>query len=138
MEHDFELVLLLYYAEIAVADVPDKVCKLRLSALGELRWYLNHYRKLGYLQKLLCGIAAKKCERIKTATTATEMYQILKPRCPRYNGNRFLPDEYSVPEEELICWSKASLRAPLNEVGCNRFMELFKQVLPEESKLLSL
>ena len=47
-------------------------------------------------------------------------------------------DDYSVPEEELICWSEASKNAPLNEVGFKCYMELFKQVLPEESKALLL
>ncbi len=50
----------------------------------------------------------------------------------QHNGSKFIPDEFSVPEEELICWSETSLRAPLNEAGFNRYMELFRQILPME------
>lgn len=50
----------------------------------------------------------------------------------------FIPDAYSVPEEELICWSETSLKGPLTAEGFQRYMELFKQVLPEESRRLAL
>lgn len=62
--------------------------------------------------------------------------KILKPQFPYYNGNRFVPDKYSVPEEELICWSEASMIAPLNDVAFQRYMELFRDILPEQSKLI--
>ena len=67
-----------------------------------------------------------------------EMEKLLKPSCPHYYGGRFTPGEYHIPEEELIGWSEASLRTPLNSAGYQRYMELFKQVLPEESRRLSL
>ena len=41
-------------------------------------------------------------------------------------------------EEELICWSEASLRAPLNETGFQRYSELFRLVFPEESERLNI
>ena len=50
----------------------------------------------------------------------------------------FIPDAYSVPEEELICWSETSLKGPLTAESFQRYMELFKQVLPEESRRLAL
>lgn len=61
----------------------------------------------------------------------TETNEILKPQCPKYDGNKFTTNKYSVPEEELIVWSKASLTAPLNTVSCERYMEVFKTVFPE-------
>lgn len=136
MEDNFMLVIIPYFAEVLTAEVPESVRDLRLHAIGEVRLYLLHYQQHGYMPKLLCAIAEKKCKRILTIHTKAEMERLLKPKCPYYDGNRFQPDEYSVPEEELICWSEASLRAPLNEAGFNRYMELFRQVLPEESKLL--
>lgn len=57
---------------------------------------------------------------------------------PAYHGGKFSPGEYDIPEEELIGWSEAALRVPLNNVGFRRYMELFRQVLPEESRKLSL
>ena len=88
------------------------------------------------MSKLLCAIAEKKCEHIMAVTTKADVEQIVKPCCPHYDGNKFIQGPYSVPEEEMICWSEASLKAPLNSEACKRYLELFQQVLPEESKLL--
>lgn len=133
---DFQLVIIPYIAAITVSDDSEKICNLRLWAIKEMQQYLWHYKKLGYMLKLLCAIARKKCEMILTLTTKAEIERLIKPHCPQYNGNRFIPDKYSIPEEELICWSEASLRAPLNETGFRRYLELFHQVLPDESRAL--
>jgi len=137
-EKDFMLVMIPYFAEVLTADMPDSVRLLRFQALKGVQQYLNRYQENGYLPELVSAIAEKKCKRILTLTTKAEMERLVKPRCPHYDGNRFWPDEYIVPEEELICWSETSLRAPLNEAGQKRYMELFRQVLPEESKLLAI
>ena len=63
---------------------------------------------------------------------------LVRPNCPHYDGAGFIPDAYSVPEEELICWSETSLKGPLTAESFQRYMELFKQVLPEESRRLAL
>ena len=58
------------------------------------------------------------------------MKKFLQPRCPHYDGEKFIEDPYIIPEEELICWSYASLRFPLNSIGAARFQEVFKRVFP--------
>ena len=132
MKDDFMDVLIPYYAEIIAGDMPDETRELRFTAIRRLQGYLCHYQKLGYMAKLLYAIAEKKGELICSISNKTEMEKLLKPRCPHYNGNKFIPDEFCVPEEELICWSETSLQAPLNEVGFHRYMELFSQILPAE------
>ena len=117
-------------------DISEKIKELRLSALEELYNYLKHYEESGYVDKLICKIAEKKIDMIMKIKTKEEKDMVIKPRCPKFYGDRFLTDEYSVPEEELICWSEASLRAPLNEHGFNRYMELFKKIFPNEEKIL--
>ena len=117
-------------------DISEKIKELRLSALKELYNYLNHYEKLGYVDKLICKIAEKKIDMIMKIKNKEEKDKVIKPRCPEFNGNSFFTDEYSVPEEELICWSEASLIAPLNEQGFNRYMELFKKIFPNEEKII--
>ena len=129
---DFSLVLIPFFAELIAGDMPDKVRSLRFSALREVQRYLAHYRKLGFVPRLLCAIAHKKGELISGISTKAEMERVVHPQVPHYNGSKFVPDEYMVPEEELICWSETSLRAPLNEAGFNRYMELFRQVMPDE------
>lgn len=63
---------------------------------------------------------------------------MIRPRAPHFDGNKFIPDRYNIPEEELICWCETSLRGPLNENGFNRYMEVFHEVFPERSELLSI
>ena len=132
---DFELCLLAFIAETLACDnISDKVRKLRLNALKQLQSYLNYYKKLGYMDILLNAIAEKKGKMILQVSSKTEIDKLLKPRCPHFDGSKFVPDKYHVPEEELICWSETSLKAPLNHNGFKRYAELFKQVFPDKSK----
>ena len=138
MEEDYMTVIIVCIAEIAVSDAADQVKKLRLGAISSLQRCLRYYRQLGYMPKLLYAIAEKKCRMISSIASKPELEKLIRPRCPHYDGNRFIPDTYSVPEEELICWSETSLKVPLNAAGFQRYMDLFKQVLPEESRRLAL
>ncbi len=133
---DYRIVMIPLYATVIADDMPDHHREMRFLALREMSRYLHHYENLGYMQKLLCVIARKKGAMILKTTSKADMQRILKPRCPHYDGNRFVPDPFSVPEEEMICWSETSLKAPLMEEACRRYMELFQQVLPEEYALL--
>ena len=138
MEYDSMLAVAQCFAEIMTADISDKVRSLRFSAVQELRVYLRHYSNLGYMPKLIYAIAEKKCRLINTISSKAEMERLIKPRCPHYNGNTFIPDEYGISEEEAICWSEASLLAPLNSAAFQRYMEVFQMVLPEESEKMKL
>ena len=136
MKDEFTIVKLPYFAELIVADMTDSVRNLRFDAMRQVQDYLHHYEMLGYMPGLLCVIAEKKCRYIMAATTKADMEQIIKPHCPHYDGNRFIPEPYSIPEEEMICWSETSMKEPLTSVGLGRYLELFHQVFPEESKFL--
>ena len=136
MKDEFTIVMLPYFAELIVADMPDSVRNLRFDAMRQVQDYLHHYEVLGYMPGLLCVIAEKKCRYIMAAATKADMEQIIKPHCPHYDGNRFIPGSYSIPEEEMICWSETSKKEPLTSVGLGRYLELFHQVFPEESKFL--
>ena len=136
MKDEFTIVMLPYFAELIVADMPDSVRNLRFDAMRQVQDYLHHYEVLGYMPGLLCVIAEKKCRYIMAAATKADMEQIIKPHCPYYDGNRFIPGPYSIPEEEMICWSETSKKEPLTSVGLGRYLELFHQVFPEESKFL--
>lgn len=43
---------------------------------------------------------------------------------------------YYVEEEELMLWSETSQRGSLISAGYDRYMELFKKLLPEKAKFL--
>lgn len=122
------------YAEAIAADVPERVRVLRIAAIREVQKYLTIYQDHGYDQRLIDTIAEKKCKMISTITSKREMDLLVKPRCPYFDGNRFIPDKFIVPEEEAICWSEASLRAPLNSWAFERYMEVFRQIYPEKSR----
>ena len=129
---DFEMVIFFAFAEIVMdEDASDDLKSLRIDALKKVQRSLNHYHHLGYIPELTRAIAEKKCRMIKEATSKSEMEKFLQPRCPRYDGERFIEDPYIIPEEELICWSYASLRFPLNSIGTARFQEVFKRVFPD-------
>ena len=131
----YELSLVPCFAEVIVDEtISDKVRGMRFNALMTLQAQLNHYKKLGYVDELIDGIAEKKSGMIMKVTSKTEMDRVLQPHAPRYDGCRFIPDEYLTPEEELIAWSQTSLKGPLVECGQRRFSELFKQLFPDKSK----
>ena len=128
---DFEMVIFFAFAEIVMdEDASNDLKSLRIDALKKVQRSLNHYHHLGYIPELTRAIAEKKCRMIKEATSKSEMEKFLQPRCPRYDGEKFIEDPYIIPEEELICWSYASLRFPLNSIGAARFQEVFKRVFP--------
>lgn len=133
---DYSLTLIFAYAEVIAGDMSDKVRVIRFDALKRLQAMLAFYKDRGYMEELLDGIAEKKCQMIMSVTSKTEMEKVLKPHCPHYDGVKFIPDTYNVPEEELICWSETSFLAPIKEAGYKRYMEVFKSVFPEKSKQL--
>ena len=129
---DFEMVIFFAFAEIVMdEDASDDLKSIRIDALKKVQRSVNHYHHLGYIPELTRAIAEKKCRMIKEATSKSEMEKFLQPRCPRYDGAKFIEDPYIIPEEELICWSYASLRFPLNNIGAARFQEVFKRVFPD-------
>ena len=129
---DFEMVIFFAFAEIVMdEEASDGLKSLRIDALKKVQRSLNHYHHLGYIPELTRAIAEKKCRMITEATSKSEMEKFLQPRCPRYDGEKFIEDPYIIPEEELICWSYASLRFPLNNIGAARFQEVFKRVFPD-------
>ncbi len=99
-----------------------------------MRTYLNQYQKMGFPLALILRILIRKGYMILCTTAKKDMECIVIPKAPRYDGSKFVPGEYFVPQEELICWSETSLIAPLNSVGVKRYMEVFKMVYPEKFK----
>lgn len=128
---NYEVIILFALVEIAMdKGASEHLKKLRIAALNKVQHRLNAYHHLGYIRQLTTTIAEKKCSMIQKAATQAEIKRILGPRCPRYDGNKFVEDPYILPEEELIGWSCVSLQVPLNAVGAARFQELFNRIFP--------
>ena len=134
---DHVLIVVSYFAEVLADDtITDKVAMLRLAALRKLMGQLYRYKERGFAESLLCVVAKKKGEFILGTSSKTEMERMLVPRAPHFDGNRFVPDKYSIPEEELMAWSETSLKGPLAAEAFDRFCELFKIVYPEKAKTI--
>ena len=96
---DFEMVIFFAFAEIVMdEDASDDLKSIRIDALKKVQRSLNHYHHLGYIPELTRAIAEKKCRMIKEATSKSEMEKFLQPRCPRYDGEKFIEDPYIIPE----------------------------------------
>lgn len=87
-----------------------------------------------YDERLVQEIAIKKSQMILDAKTVEDVRNYANPPEPRYNYASFEGNKYLLPEEECIMWSEASLRAPLNEAGFKRYMQVFSEVFPEKAK----
>lgn len=136
---DYLMALIPYFAHvIAESEITDEIRTLRWDSLCRLHGQLRRYEKRNYDSTLLSSLAAKKAEQIVQARTKKEMAQIFNPHAPHFDGAKFILDAYLVPEEELICWCEASLRAPFNEYSMRRYIEVFCQVFPEKSRELEL
>ena len=132
---DYNLAIIPYFAEILVDDKSNNhVKEIRFNGLKRLQSQIEFYKSRGFVDFLLYNIAQKKGKMIMETTSQTEMEQLLKPHCPHFDGNEFLPDKYNVPEEELICWSETSMLAPLNEYAYRRMMKVFGEVFPKEKE----
>ena len=120
------------FCNIQKSDIKPQLKELRSEAIARLYLRISMYERDNYDERLLIGIAEKKSKMICSATSKTIVEKILHPRAPRYDGNEFIPQEYSVPEEELIGWCETSLKAPLNHAAFERYMAVFANVFPDK------
>ena len=115
----------------------DPLAEEKIAAIAELLAKCNYYNNEGFTPGLITAIYQKKTAFIQAAKTKTELKEILKPPAIKYNGNEIIAaNKYNIPEEELIVWSMTSLRAPLTAAGFDRYMKLFKEILPEAEEIL--
>ena len=124
------------FAEILMAmanlNCEDKLFEEKSAALIQLNTLIDSYAKEGFRGDLVEQIANKKTAFICGATTKAELKEIFEPPKIHYDYNKIHPvGKHHILEEELICWSLASLRAPLVKHGFDRYMEVFKKVFPE-------
>lgn len=125
-----------YITELLMDDeVNEKLRSRRFDALRKMRGIAAQYEKDGFLPELVETIFCKKAVFIMKATMKAELEEIVKPSIPRYSGGIFYPgNPYHVEEEELILWSKTSLKAPLIPQGYKRYQELFEKYIGHEAK----
>lgn len=116
-------------AELFVSSEGQKENLLheKFEALRKSWSYIEVYAKDGFSEEILDAIMEKKAKMILSAKTIKDVRELSEPPKPYYTGNGWAVSKNSVPEEEMVLWSKASLRAPLTQEAMERYMELFKQ-----------
>lgn len=131
---DFTFVLMEQFARLlADPGANEHLFEIRFHALRELHSQILFYQKRSFHPRLLFSIAEKKGNMILSANGKAELQAILHPKLPIFDGRDFRPGPYLTPEEELICWSETSLKAPLNSDAARRFQVLFREVFPDEA-----
>lgn len=88
---------------------------------------VRFFRNQGIRSDVVHVVYEKRMDLIRAAKTVAELNEIAKPAKPHHTGNGFATGAYDVPEEEMIFWSLASLKAPLNHEASERYLDLFKQ-----------
>ena len=83
----------------------------RFDAMRKARGIASKHEEEGFLPELIESVFCKKADFIMRAKTKAEIEKILKPSVPKYSCGKFNPDsKYHIEEEELILWSKTSLK----------------------------
>lgn len=133
MTEPYILELCPVYEAIKADDtMPEMLKKTKLEAIQEIAARLGQYSRGTWDPLLLIGYAKKKSRYILDAKNKGEINEILKAPKPHYNGDKFQDGPYQVDEEELICWSEASLRRPPSGAAVERMFELMYRVFPAE------
>lgn len=116
-------------------ELNEKLRSRRFDALRKMRGITVQYEEEKFLPELVETVFCKKADFIMRAKTKAELEEIIKPSSPRYSGGIFYPgNPYHVEEEELILWSKTSLKAPLISQGYKRYQELFEKYVKDEAR----
>lgn len=105
----------------------DKLLEEKFEALRKVFSYTEMYEKEGFAAVILDTIMEKKADMILKAATLKDIRELANPPKPHYDGRRWRVSKNSVPEEEMLWWSMASLKAPLNREATERFEDLFRQ-----------
>lgn len=108
--------------------LPKRVLEEKIAALSDTYNRARSYREMQICDDIVNVIIEKRRKLIMDAATVQELKSICAEPKPYYNGNQFITSRYCIPEEELVVWSCTSLKAPLNEAGFKRYMQLFKEV----------
>ena len=132
------------YAKALAEVVLDTTCsekerEVRLECLTQIFVRANAYLKKGFLPDVVEAFFVRKMEGLPLVSTKQDMQDFLKVSTPHYFGGKFTVSNipYYSEEEELLLWSETSLRGPLITARYERYMELFKKILPQKAEQIN-
>ena len=108
-------------------DENDKLLNEKFEAIKRVYATVEWYAKDGFMEQIVDTIMEKKAKMILDATSVKDVRELDNPPKPQYDGNKWYNSPNSVPEEEMVWWSKTSLKVPLSYEAMRRYEELFKQ-----------
>ena len=133
------------YAKVLAEVVLDTTCsekerELRLECLTKTFGRAKGYLKKGFLPDVVEAFFVRKMNGLPLVSTKQDTQDFLKISTPNYSGGKFTVSNtpYYSEEEELMLWSKTSFRGPLISAGYERYMELFKKILPQKAEQIKL
>ena len=117
----------------------EKEREVRLECLTQIFGRANAYLKKGFLPDVVEAFFVRKMEGLPLVSTKQDMQDFLKVSTPHYFGGKFTVSNipYYSEEEELLLWSETSLRGPVISAGYERYMELFKKILPQKAEQIN-
>ena len=120
-------------AEIMLdTDIKESLLGRKFDAINKICASSRHFLKEYFVAKIVLTMTEKKLDFIVKAKTIKEVDEIESVSVPRFDGNKLVPrDEYHIEEEELLMFSFISLKAPLRSHAYERYLFLFKKLLPE-------
>ena len=105
-------------------DIRELKEKYIWEALGNAR----HLENENIHPLVIKNALRKRLAFLREATTKAELYEIMHPKPPHFDGNCFWPSsKFSIDEEEMLGWMYASYAAPLVPQGQRRYEELFEK-----------
>ena len=106
------------YAKALAEVVLDTTCskkerEVRLECLTQIFGRANAYLKKGFLPDVVEAFFVRKMKGLPLVSTKQDM------------------------QDFLLLWSETSLRGPLISAGYERYMELFKKILPQKAEQIN-
>lgn len=111
----------------------EKIWGAQVDAVRRVYGICEGYAKDGFDKRVIDTIMEKKARMILEATTIKDLNEISSPPKPKYDGREWHLSGNEVPEEEMIWWSKTSLRGPLVHAAAERYYQLIKDFYGEDS-----
>ena len=128
-EDEFDMIMEIADSISVFAELEHRSSAFQRAAAEAIESSLKlvrFFRNQGIRSDVVHVVYEKRMAQIRAASTVAELNEIAKPAKPHYIGNGFATGPYDVPEEEMIFWSLASLKAPLVHAACERYAELFR------------
>lgn len=117
--------------DFALGPGDFRLFSAKIDALAEVTSRCKKYSGMGLRPDLVLTVFQKKTALLRDATTIKAVEKLKEPSAPIYHkySGKFETDETWVAEEELIQWSLASLRAPLQSDALERYLDLGLRIL---------